>query len=120
MLHYAVVFFVIALIAAVFGFGGIAGCRRDRQGALRRVPGDGGSPASSSTSSGTVSPWPRQPLVGLASPARFGYASRPLHCIPDLLTLRIAIVDDHQIVRRLSRVAGRRAWPRDRVRGRLW
>ena len=25
MLHYAVVFFVIALIAAVFGFGGIAG-----------------------------------------------------------------------------------------------
>ncbi len=24
MLHYAVVFFVIALIAAVFGFGGIA------------------------------------------------------------------------------------------------
>ena len=25
MLHYAVVFFVIALIAALFGFGGIAG-----------------------------------------------------------------------------------------------
>ena len=25
MLHYAVVFFVIAIIAAVFGFGGIAG-----------------------------------------------------------------------------------------------
>ncbi|HSY94201.1 MAG TPA: DUF1328 domain-containing protein, partial [Steroidobacteraceae bacterium] len=24
MLHYAVVFFIIALIAAVFGFGGIA------------------------------------------------------------------------------------------------
>ena len=27
MLHYAVVFFVIALIAAVFGFGGIAAVR---------------------------------------------------------------------------------------------
>lgn len=25
MLHYAVVFFIIAIIAAVFGFGGIAG-----------------------------------------------------------------------------------------------
>ena len=33
MLHYAVVFFVIALIAAFFGFGGIAvGRRRHREG----------------------------------------------------------------------------------------
>jgi hypothetical protein len=39
MLHYALVFFVIALIAAVFGFGGIAaGAVGDRQDPVLRLP----------------------------------------------------------------------------------
>jgi len=38
MLHYAVVFFVIALVAAVFGFTGIAPVPRDRQDPLLRLP----------------------------------------------------------------------------------
>ena len=37
MLRYAAIFFVIAIIAAVFGFGGIAG---DRQGAVLHLRGD--------------------------------------------------------------------------------
>ena len=38
MLHYAVVFFVIALIAALFGFGGIAaGAISVLDGAISRV-----------------------------------------------------------------------------------
>ena len=39
MLHYAVVFFVIALIAAVFGFGGIAAGEAEQ-----RLPQRGGRP----------------------------------------------------------------------------
>jgi amino acid transporter len=38
MLHYAVVFFLIAIVAAVFGFGGIAVGRRDREDPVRDLP----------------------------------------------------------------------------------
>ena len=40
MLYWAVVFLVLAIIAAVFGFGGISRRGRDhREGAVLRVPG---------------------------------------------------------------------------------
>ena len=41
MLYYALVFLVVAIIAGILGFGGIAGTATlDRRSSVRRFPGD--------------------------------------------------------------------------------